>query len=267
MSTTTKGKKRSRNTEGDGPKRPKIAKRRKKDEPDPKPWTFYMCTNHDGSGTYTGISNNPTRRLKEHKGGRKKRGANTTSKWDGDCQMVIRVGPLLNRSDATSLECYTKDKFRTRMKLAPLYNAWRKTKIPRLRELRESKDGEAKEESQVDSSEVKRKRRSTTSGFQGLELTNAEKRAMQIAHVLSIPRWRQRNFTVVCERPELTQILALRDKFIIMDSKEAPTAKVVRPAEAQSTDEPTESPEQEPPSEQERREEPMGEKSETTGAP
>lgn len=91
-------------------------------EPDPR-WVFYLLRSGNGRRTYTGITTNPARRIRCHRG-EIKGGAKWPLSWKDGCEFVLQIRGFGSKSATLSFEYYTKAKGRRRAESKLKFKEW-----------------------------------------------------------------------------------------------------------------------------------------------
>ena len=93
------------------------------DEPDPR-WIFYLCISGQGRKTYTGVTTNPERRLRCHRG-EIKNGARWPLSWRDGVFYALYIKGLGTKRRTMSFEAHTKKRMRKK-KLDAEFRCWLK---------------------------------------------------------------------------------------------------------------------------------------------
>jgi hypothetical protein len=90
-------------------------------------WIFYLCLSGNKRQTYTGITTNPIRRLRQHRG-EIKGGARWPLAWKSGCDYALQVKGFPTPKLCRSFEMHTKTRWRTRWDLNRKFTQWCKEK-------------------------------------------------------------------------------------------------------------------------------------------
>jgi predicted GIY-YIG superfamily endonuclease len=86
-------------------------------------YIFYLCISEDKKKTYTGITKNSFRRLRQHRG-EIKGGAKWPLSWKGLCFYGLQISGFVSDRMCRSFELHTKNKWRRKWNLDLQLKKW-----------------------------------------------------------------------------------------------------------------------------------------------